>query len=173
MPNITVKSTEPHRNRTQTTLFIPYHCSAGVGRSGTVIAINYCLHRLKEEGVIDVCDFVKRMRRQRNYMVQTEQQYTFIHYAILESIAYGDTSSPLTDFTSLYENLQAVNPESKKTRIDEEYSRLGQVKTMVKKSAFQKRLKRKGEPPRHFESSCELHCHAKFCSTSFTVATSP
>ena len=150
-----------------------YHCSAGVGRSGTVIAIDYCLHRLKEEGIIDVCDFVSRMRRQRNYMVQTEQQYTFIHYAILESIAYGDTSFPLTGFTSLYEKLRAVNPESKKTLMDEEYSRLGQVKTMVKKSAFQKRLKRKGEPPRHFESSCKLDCHARFCLRSFSLATSP
>lgn len=87
-------------------------------------------------------------------MVQTEQQYAFIHFAILECITYGDTSSPLTDFTSLYEKLQVVNPKSNKAMIDEEYSRLGQVKTMVKRSAFQKRLKRKGEPPRHFESSC-------------------
>ena len=95
------------------------------------------------------------MREQRNYMVQTAEQYTFIHYAILESITYGDTSYALNDFTSLYEKLREVNPASKKTLMDEEYSRLGQVKTMVKKSAFQKRLKRKGEPPRHFESSCE------------------
>ena len=129
-----------------------------------MIAIDYCLHRLKDEGIIDVCDFVSRMRQQRNYMVQTDQQYKFIHYAILESITYGDTSFPLTDFTSLYEKLRAVNPESKKTLMDEEYSRLGQVKTMVKRSAFQKRLKRKGEPPRHFESSCELHMQCT-CTT--------
>ena len=134
-------------------------CSAGVGRSGTVIAIDFCLHQLKSEGIIDVRGYVSRMREQRNYMVQTAEQYTFIHYAILESVTYGDTSFALTDFKSLYEKLREVNPESKKTLMDEEYSRLGQVKTMVKKSAFQRRLRRKGEPPRHFESSCELKLH--------------
>ena len=137
-------------------LYIVSLCSAGVGRSGTVIAIDNCLHQLKAEGIIDIRAFVSRMREQRNYMVQTAEQYRFIHYAVLESITYGDTSFALDDFTSLYEKLREVNPESKKTLMDEEYGRLGQVKTMVKRSAFQKRLKRKGEPPRHFESSCEL-----------------
>lgn len=127
-----------------------------MGRSGTVIAIDYCLHQLKGEGIINVRGFVSKMREYRNYMVQTEQQYTFIHYAVLESITYGDTSFTLGDFASIYEKLREVNPDSKKTMIDEEYSRLGTVKTMVKKSSFQKRLKRKGEPPRHFESSCEF-----------------
>jgi hypothetical protein len=48
------------------------HCSAGVGRSGTVICIDYCLAKLKADRVIDVRGFVSRMREHRNYMVQTE-----------------------------------------------------------------------------------------------------
>ena len=51
---------------------IVVHCSAGVGRSGTVICIDYCLAQLRADSVIDVRGFVSKMREHRNYMVQTE-----------------------------------------------------------------------------------------------------
>ena len=102
-------------------------------------------------------------------MVQTEQQYTFTHYAILEAITYGNTSCVLTEFRKCLERLQQVNGESGQTLLSEEFDRLGTVKTMVKKSSFQQRIKRKGAPPRHFDSSCEwewfssTHTHRVAC----------
>ena len=47
-------------------------CSAGVGRSGTVMAIDFCLQQIEKEKVGNVRGFVSKMRDQRNYMVQTE-----------------------------------------------------------------------------------------------------
>jgi hypothetical protein len=127
-----------------------------VGRSGTVLTIDHCLQQLRNEGVADVCKFVCNMREQRNYMVQTDQQYTFIHYAILESITYGDTSYDVKGFMDSYSKLQSSNPSSPtKMLLGEEFQRLGTVKTMVKKSSFQNRIKVKGAPQRHFHSSCE------------------
>lgn len=92
-------------------------------------------------------------------MVQTDQQYTFIHYAILESIAYGDTSYDVKGFMDSYSKLQSSSPSSSPSKLllGEEFQRLGAVKTMVKKSSFQNRIKIKGAPQRHFHSSCELH----------------
>ena len=100
-----------------------------------------------------MCKFVQQMRNERNYMVQTDQQYTFIHYAILESITYGDTSFEVDKFMTSYRELQAghAGPDV----LQDEFERLGRVKTMVKKSSFQNRIRIKGAPQRHFHSSCE------------------
>lgn len=48
------------------------HCSAGVGRTGTFIAIDILLQRMQEVvGVVNVQEVVCRMRTQRGLMVQT------------------------------------------------------------------------------------------------------
>ena len=45
--------------------------SAGIGRSGTFIAIDTEIQRIENENVINVYNCVLRMRFWRNYMVQT------------------------------------------------------------------------------------------------------
>ena len=46
-------------------------CSAGVGRTGTFIAIDIELQRIKQEGVVDVYNTVYRLRSRRSFTVQT------------------------------------------------------------------------------------------------------
>ena len=47
------------------------NCSAGVGRTGTFIAIDLALEQAKKEGVMDIAGIVNRLRQQRMKMVQT------------------------------------------------------------------------------------------------------
>lgn len=67
------------------------HCSAGVGRSGTFIALDYLLGQL-HSGQFDnlpasqdpVADTVDNLRRQRMMMVQGESQFYFVYDVLRE-----------------------------------------------------------------------------------------
>ena len=50
--------------------------SAGVGRTGTFIALDVGLQQIEVNGVIDVRSLVARMRTERNLMVQTEVNFS-------------------------------------------------------------------------------------------------
>jgi hypothetical protein len=63
------------------------HCSAGVGRTGTYIAIDQLVEQcLDMGGTPDIDGCVRKMRMCRNYMVQTEVQYIFIFRAVLDAL---------------------------------------------------------------------------------------
>ncbi|KAK2171060.1 hypothetical protein NP493_1109g00065 [Ridgeia piscesae] len=58
------------------------HCSAGIGRSGCFIATSIGLQQLREEHMVDVLGVVCAMRIDRGGMVQTNEQYRFVHQAL-------------------------------------------------------------------------------------------
>ena len=46
-------------------------CSAGVGRTGTFIAVDSVLEQIKNENIVDIAGVINKMRQQRMMMVQT------------------------------------------------------------------------------------------------------
>ncbi|KAK3096681.1 hypothetical protein FSP39_002326 [Pinctada imbricata] len=63
------------------------HCSAGVGRTGTYISVDYLLQFVRDKDAsteVDIFDWVLSMRKNRTSMVQVEKQYIFIHMALLD-----------------------------------------------------------------------------------------
>ncbi|CAD6186099.1 unnamed protein product [Caenorhabditis auriculariae] len=63
---------------------IVVHCSAGIGRTGSVVMIEYILEQLESHEKITPSDeILLKIRKQRNNSVQTEHQYLFVHQVIL------------------------------------------------------------------------------------------
>mmetsp|Transcript_885 Transcript_885/g.2936 ORF Transcript_885/g.2936 Transcript_885/m.2936 type:complete len:834 (-) Transcript_885:44-2545(-) len=62
---------------------IVIHCSAGIGRTGCFLAINYCMQQFDELGHVDILNCVCRLRQMRGMTVQTESQYRWIHTVML------------------------------------------------------------------------------------------
>ncbi|XP_034744854.1 receptor-type tyrosine-protein phosphatase S-like isoform X12 [Etheostoma cragini] len=107
------------------------HCSAGVGRTGCFIVIDAMLERIRHERTVDIYGHVTLMRSQRNYMVQTEDQYSFIHEALLEAVACGNTEVAARSLYSYMQKLSKVEPGEHITgmelefKIGNQYSGLG------------------------------------------------
>ncbi|XP_052370514.1 receptor-type tyrosine-protein phosphatase R isoform X2 [Oncorhynchus keta] len=58
------------------------HCSAGIGRTGCFIATTIGCRQLELEGVVDVLGIVCQLRADRGGLIQTEEQYEFVHHAL-------------------------------------------------------------------------------------------
>ncbi|XP_048019510.1 receptor-type tyrosine-protein phosphatase S isoform X18 [Megalobrama amblycephala] len=104
------------------------HCSAGVGRTGCFIVIDAMLERIRHERTVDVYGHVTLMRSQRNYMVQTEDQYGFIHEALLEAVACGNTEVAARSLYSYIQTLSQVEAGEHVSGMELEFKRLANTK---------------------------------------------
>ncbi|XP_053100714.1 receptor-type tyrosine-protein phosphatase F isoform X4 [Hemicordylus capensis] len=104
------------------------HCSAGVGRTGCFIVIDAMLERMKHEKTVDIYGHVTCMRSQRNYMVQTEDQYIFIHEALLEAATCGNTEVLARNLFAHIQKLSQVPPGESVTAMELEFKLLANSK---------------------------------------------
>ncbi|KAJ8386282.1 hypothetical protein AAFF_G00174780 [Aldrovandia affinis] len=103
------------------------HCSAGAGRTGCYIVLDVMLDMAECEGVVDIYNCVKTLCSRRINMIQTEEQYVFIHDALLEACLCGDTSVPLSEFSLMYKEMLMVEPQSNTSQLREEFQTLNSV----------------------------------------------
>ncbi|XP_075044783.1 receptor-type tyrosine-protein phosphatase eta [Mixophyes fleayi] len=94
------------------------HCSAGVGRTGTLIALDRIMKQVEDTDMIDVFGIVHDLRMHRGLMVQTETQYVFLNQCALDFI----NQRKLTDPDLIYQNASAIyeniaSPSMKKTNV--------------------------------------------------------
>ncbi|XP_057304513.1 tyrosine-protein phosphatase corkscrew-like [Hydractinia symbiolongicarpus] len=89
------------------------HCSAGIGRTGTVIVISMLMSLYRIKGHLeerDVPRTVQKVRLQRSGMVQTEAQYRFIYNAVvffMETVERREVGAQQS--RNLYGNLDAMS----------------------------------------------------------------
>ncbi|XP_063073305.1 receptor-type tyrosine-protein phosphatase O [Engraulis encrasicolus] len=88
-------------NRTKGPIVV--HCSAGVGRTGTFIALDRLMQHIRAHEFVDVLGLVSEMRSHRLSMVQTEEQYVFIHQCVLLMWKKKKQQSVTSDV--IYENV--------------------------------------------------------------------
>ncbi|XP_062567904.1 receptor-type tyrosine-protein phosphatase kappa-like [Saccostrea cucullata] len=78
------------------------HCSAGIGRTGTFIALDVLSRYGEQKGKINVIEFVKSMRKDRMTMVQNADQYAFLYYALHEYFKSKRNFVGRREFIELY-----------------------------------------------------------------------
>uniref|UniRef100_A0A674DFH4 protein-tyrosine-phosphatase n=1 Tax=Salmo trutta TaxID=8032 RepID=A0A674DFH4_SALTR len=108
------------------------HCSAGAGRTGCFIAVDIMLDMAENEGVVDIFNCIRELRSQRVNMVQTEEQYVFVHDAILEACLCGNTAIPVCEFRAIYYNIIRLDPQTNSSQIKDEFQTLNIVTPRVR-----------------------------------------
>uniref|UniRef100_A0A8C1KE96 protein-tyrosine-phosphatase n=1 Tax=Cyprinus carpio TaxID=7962 RepID=A0A8C1KE96_CYPCA len=103
------------------------HCSVGAGRTGCYIVLDVMLDMAECEGVVDIYNCVKTLCSRRINMIQTEEQYIFIHDAILEACLCGETAIPVNEFTLAYKEMLRVDSQSNSSQLREEFQTLNSV----------------------------------------------
>ncbi|XP_073476147.1 receptor-type tyrosine-protein phosphatase beta isoform X2 [Aquarana catesbeiana] len=104
-----VRTVRDYINRTPGTGPTVVHCSAGVGRTGTFIALDRILQQIDTKDSVDIYGAVYDLRLHRVHMVQTECQYLYLHQCMRDVLRArklrNEQDNPLFP---IYEN---VNPE--------------------------------------------------------------
>ncbi|XP_014642207.1 PREDICTED: receptor-type tyrosine-protein phosphatase beta [Ceratotherium simum simum] len=104
-----VRTVRDYINRTPGAGPAVVHCSAGVGRTGTFIALDRILQQLDSKDSVDIYGAVHDLRLHRVHMVQTECQYVYLHQCVRDVLrARRLRSEQENPLFPIYEN---VNPE--------------------------------------------------------------
>uniref|UniRef100_A0A8C6FE32 Receptor-type tyrosine-protein phosphatase beta n=1 Tax=Monodon monoceros TaxID=40151 RepID=A0A8C6FE32_MONMO len=104
-----VRTVRDYINRTPGAGPTAVHCSAGVGRTGTFIALDRILQQLDSKDSVDIYGAVHDLRLHRVHMVQTECQYVYLHQCVRDVLrARKLRSEQENPLFPIYEN---VNPE--------------------------------------------------------------
>ncbi|KHJ96847.1 Protein-tyrosine phosphatase [Oesophagostomum dentatum] len=60
------------------------HCSAGIGRTGSIVLIQHAMELLHLPApLVEISTYLTELRKQRNNSIQTEHQYLYIHQVLL------------------------------------------------------------------------------------------
>ncbi|XP_063279150.1 uncharacterized protein LOC134564302 isoform X3 [Prinia subflava] len=120
------------------------HCSAGIGRTGTFIALDFLLKMGKTEGKVDVFHCVQQLREQRVSMVQTKEQYSFLYEALLEGLLCGNTGVPVESIATLVHSLREDETSGHNSVLKKEFKALQRFSEL-----FQLLPCREAEKPRN------------------------
>ncbi|XP_030571303.1 tyrosine-protein phosphatase 69D [Drosophila novamexicana] len=109
------------------------HCSAGVGRTGTLVALDSLVQQLEEENMVSIFNTVCDLRHQRNFLVQSLKQYIFLYRALLDTATYGNTDISLNLLPSTIESLK-FKPNEGKCLLEIEFEKLINTTDEINKS---------------------------------------
>ncbi|KAK7481918.1 hypothetical protein BaRGS_00026826, partial [Batillaria attramentaria] len=112
------------------------HCSAGVGRTGTYIALDIAMDVLlqQRQNNVDIFSIASKLRQDRVIMIQAVDQYVFLHEALLEAYTSRDTRLQLDSFDVIFP--QGVRTDKSDPRTDTEYKSLSQMKNFLSKPKY-------------------------------------
>ncbi|XP_037086729.1 tyrosine-protein phosphatase 99A-like [Pollicipes pollicipes] len=86
------------------------HCRAGADRTGVYVVLDAMMSMLRLRSAVNVFGFLKHIGTQRGSVVPTEEQYVFVHDALLEALEAGETDVPASRLGECLHRLRSCDP---------------------------------------------------------------
>eukprot|EP00105_Crassostrea_gigas_P011525 XP_011427228.1 PREDICTED: receptor-type tyrosine-protein phosphatase mu [Crassostrea gigas] len=106
------------------------HCSAGIGRTGTFIALDALQAQGERDGRINIVEFVHTMREDRMNMIQNANQYRFLYYVLHENFRAKGRVRSKSDFIQEVESEISSNKAVNLSKFMKEFNELASIKTV-------------------------------------------
>ncbi|XP_023217014.1 receptor-type tyrosine-protein phosphatase T-like isoform X3 [Centruroides sculpturatus] len=111
---------------------IVFHCSAGIGRTGTLILIDSMLDMAAAENHVDLLSQLHIMRQQRINMVETMDQYYLACQCLIEALCTEKTSITCSEFIPTLNRLKTVDPKTGLTQFHVQFEKLSKICPLLK-----------------------------------------
>uniref|UniRef100_A0A8C5WFZ3 Tyrosine-protein phosphatase non-receptor type 20 n=1 Tax=Leptobrachium leishanense TaxID=445787 RepID=A0A8C5WFZ3_9ANUR len=118
------------------------HCSAGIGRTGTFIALDILLKMGRAENKVNVFTCTSQLRRSRTNMVQDKEQYVFLYNILLETLLCGVTSVAVEDIQVHIHRMGELDPVTKISGYMKEFQELEKLRGLYHIGSY-----KEGEKP--------------------------
>ncbi|XP_041347339.1 receptor-type tyrosine-protein phosphatase kappa-like [Gigantopelta aegis] len=109
---------------------ITVHCSAGIGRTGTFIGLDSLVDEARDTKSVNVFECVRKMRDNRINMVQTPEQYQFLHEVLLEAISCRETLYTVASFKEQFTETKTLSTKEN-ARLKQEFKDITSLKKPV------------------------------------------
>ncbi|XP_018423038.1 PREDICTED: receptor-type tyrosine-protein phosphatase kappa-like [Nanorana parkeri] len=96
-------------------------CSAGIGRTGTLMALDILLKMAHAVKKVNVYNCVSGLRKKRVKMVQEKEQYIFLYDALLEGLLCGNTIVSVSDIQKHIRHMSVRDNRTKMSGYDKEF----------------------------------------------------
>ncbi|XP_069171279.1 receptor-type tyrosine-protein phosphatase mu [Procambarus clarkii] len=100
------------------------HCSAGIGRSGSVLLVLLMMDQLNSSGYLDPHQALIMLRNGRPRLVENKAQYIFSHQLLQEVLSGITTSYTCDKFPEVVEDLRLPHPPSNTSIILQQFQYL-------------------------------------------------
>ncbi|XP_052765420.1 receptor-type tyrosine-protein phosphatase S-like isoform X2 [Mya arenaria] len=126
------------------------HCSAGVGRTGTYIALDILTNEGEAVGAIDIPRCVLNMRQNRPSMIQTLSQYKYLHEALVHSLTLDCSlikQEHFHEYMNMMSSKQEIQKQFEKMQLNQERKSEQELQAMERNRLLTKKNRKYADIP--------------------------
>ncbi|XP_068221046.1 receptor-type tyrosine-protein phosphatase kappa-like [Palaemon carinicauda] len=106
---------------------IVVHCSAGIGRTGTILLVLGVMDQINNSGYMDVHEVLVKLRNGRSNLVENTAQYKFAHSVLQEILCEKQTRFTCQEFPEALLELRVPQDNTNMSRIQQQFQELKQL----------------------------------------------